>query len=57
VINNDISEEINDFNYLGYAITATNSKDLGMKFNRFNPMSKAISRKPNNKIRDTGAVS
>jgi ABC-type cobalamin transport system ATPase subunit len=37
-INNHVSELVNSFNYLGYAITVMSSRDLKIKLNRFNQM-------------------
>jgi hypothetical protein len=51
VINNNISEQINSCNYLGYAITATDNRDLEIKINGFNQMRSTTRRKFNNKTR------
>jgi hypothetical protein len=42
VINNNIIEHINSFNYLGYTITVTNNRHLEIKLNRFNQTCRTI---------------
>jgi hypothetical protein len=42
VINNNISDQVNNFNYLGYTITVTNNRDLEIKMNRFNQICSPI---------------
>jgi hypothetical protein len=36
--NNHIIEQVNSFNYLGYAVTVTNNRDLEIKMNTFSQM-------------------
>jgi DNA modification methylase len=50
VINNNILEQVNSFNYLGCIITVYNNTDLEIKRNRFNQMCSTI-RTMNNKTR------
>jgi hypothetical protein len=50
VINNNINERANSFNYLGYTIIVTNNTDLEIKMNRFNQICSTI-RTMNNKTR------
>jgi hypothetical protein len=47
--NNHIIEQVNSFNYLGYAIAVTNNKDLEMKLNTVHQMCGAIRRTLNKK--------
>jgi hypothetical protein len=42
VINNNIIEQANNFNYLGYTITASNNRYLEIKRNRFKQMCSTI---------------
>jgi hypothetical protein len=51
VINNNIIEQVNSFNYLEYTITASNNTDLEIKMNRFNQMCSTMRRTLNNKTR------
>jgi hypothetical protein len=51
VINNNIIEEVNSFDYLGYAITVSNDRDLEIKMNIVNQMCSTIRRTLNNKTR------
>jgi hypothetical protein len=39
VINNNIIEHVNSFNYLEYTIRVSNNRDLEIKMNRFNQCS------------------
>jgi hypothetical protein len=48
VINNNISEQVNSFIYIGYTIV-TNNRDLEKKINRFNQLCSTIRRIQNNK--------
>jgi hypothetical protein len=52
VINNNIIEKVNSFNYLQYTITTSKGRDLEIKMNRFNQMCSTIQRTLNNKTRD-----
>jgi hypothetical protein len=51
VINNNIIEHVNNFNYLEYAIAVSNNTDLEIKMNRFNQFCSTIRRTLNNKTR------
>jgi hypothetical protein len=44
VINNNITEQLISFNYLGYTRTVTNNTDLDIKMNRINQMCSTIRR-------------
>jgi hypothetical protein len=39
---NNTTDQVNSFNYLGYTLTASNNRDLGIKLNRFNQMCSTI---------------
>jgi hypothetical protein len=51
VINSNIMEQLNSFNYVRYTITVSNSRDLEIKMNRFNQMCSTIHRTLNIKAR------
>jgi hypothetical protein len=51
VINNNITERANSFNYLRYIMKITNSRDLGIKMNRFNQICSTLRRTLNIKTR------
>jgi hypothetical protein len=56
VLNNNVIEQVNRFNYLGYTIAVTNNKDLEIKLNKFHEMCGATRRtlnKQKNKKRHT----
>jgi hypothetical protein len=48
-----IIEQVNNFNYLGYTITATSNRDLEVKMNRFNQMCRTIRTLNDNTRSDT----
>jgi hypothetical protein len=50
VINNNIIEQANRFNYLGYIITVSKNRDLEIQ-NRFNQICNTIGKKLSNKTR------
>jgi hypothetical protein len=56
VINNNTIEQVNIFNYLGYTITLSNNRDLGIERNRFNQICSTIRRTLNNKTREESNI-
>jgi hypothetical protein len=51
ILINNIIEQLNSFNYLGYTITVSNNRDLEIKRNRFNQICSTIRTTLNNKTR------
>jgi hypothetical protein len=53
VINNHIAEQVNSYNYLGYAFMVTNNRDLEIQLNGFNKMCSTIRILNNKTKKDT----
>jgi hypothetical protein len=51
IVINNIIEQVNSFNYLGYTITVSSNRGLEMKVNRFNQMFSIILRTLSKKTR------
>jgi hypothetical protein len=56
VINNNIIEQVNSFNYLEYTITVTKSRYLEIKMNRLNEICKTVRRTLNDKPRKESQI-